>query len=48
MLRKIDDFLKTWEYESESTGKILNSLTNQSLSQKVTPVGAVSAFSAGT
>ena len=39
MLRKIDDFVKDWEYEAESTGKILNALTDESLSQKVTPDG---------
>jgi uncharacterized damage-inducible protein DinB len=39
MLRKIEDFQKDWEYEAESTGKILNALTDESLSQKVTPDG---------
>ena len=39
MLRKIEDFQKDWEYEAESTGKVLNALTDQSLSQKVTPDG---------
>ena len=39
MLRKIEDFIKDWEYEAESTGKILNALTDESLSQKVTPDG---------
>lgn len=39
MLRKIDDFVKDWEYEAASTGKILNALTDESLSQKVTPDG---------
>lgn len=39
MLRKVDDFVKDWEYEAESTGKILNALTDESLSQKVTPEG---------
>jgi uncharacterized damage-inducible protein DinB len=39
MLRTIEDFQKDWEYEAESTGKILNALTDESLSQKVTPEG---------
>jgi len=39
MLRKIDDFIKDWEYEAASTGKILNALTDESLSQSVTPGG---------
>lgn len=39
MLRTIDDFQKDWAYEVESTGKILNALTDESLSQKVTPDG---------
>lgn len=39
MLRTIDDFQKDWAYEVESTGKILNAFTDESLSQKVTPDG---------
>lgn len=39
MLRRIDDFIKDWEYEAESTGKILDTLTDESLAQKVTPDG---------
>jgi len=39
MLRKVDDFIKDWEYEAESTGKILNTLTDESLSQKVNADG---------
>ena len=39
MLRKIDDFIKDWEYEAESTTKILRALTDESLNQKVTPEG---------
>ena len=39
MLRKIEDFIKDWEYEAEATGKVLNALTDESLSQKVTPDG---------
>ncbi len=39
MLRKIEDFQKDWAYEAESTGKILNALTDESLSQKVSAEG---------
>lgn len=39
MLRKVDDFLKTWAYEAESTLKILRALTETSLSQSVAPGG---------
>lgn len=39
MLRRIDDFIKDWEYEAESTGKILKALTDESLGQKVTADG---------
>jgi uncharacterized damage-inducible protein DinB len=39
MLRKIDDFVKDWEYEAESTGKVLKALTDASLNQKVTEDG---------
>ena len=39
MLRRIEDFKKDWEYEAEATGKVLNALTDESLSQKVTPDG---------
>jgi|SRR5829696_3888485 len=39
MLRRIEDFQKDWAYEVESTGKVLNALTDESLSQKVTPDG---------
>ena len=39
MLRKIEDFQKDWAYEVESTGKVLNALTDASLSQKVTEEG---------
>ena len=35
MLRKIEDFQKDWAYEVEMTGKVLNSLTDESLGQKV-------------
>jgi uncharacterized damage-inducible protein DinB len=39
MLRRIDDFIKDWEYEAESTGKILRTLTDESLGQKVSADG---------
>lgn len=39
MLRKVEDFQKDWSYEAEMTGKILDSLTDESLSQKVSAEG---------
>lgn len=39
MLRTIEDFQKDWVFEAEGTLKILNTLTDESLSQKVTPNG---------
>lgn len=39
MLRKIEDFQKDWAYEAEMTGKVLNTLTDESLGQKVNPDG---------
>jgi uncharacterized damage-inducible protein DinB len=39
MFRTIDDFLKTWEYESEATLKVFRNLTDSSLEQRVTPDG---------
>src|SRR5688500_9385862 len=39
MLRKIEDFQKNWAYEAEMTGKMLRSLTDESLGQKVSPEG---------
>ncbi len=44
MLRRIDDFQKDWTYEAEATGKILNALTDESLSQKVSPDGRTLGF----
>ncbi|TQR21562.1 DinB family protein [Psychrobacillus vulpis] len=35
MIRKLDDFLTNWQHESDSTLKILNTLTDESLHQKV-------------
>lgn len=39
MLRKIEDFQKNWAYEAEMTGKVLKTLTDESLDQKVTQDG---------
>ena len=39
MLRKIEDFQKDWVYEAEMTGKIMHSLTDESLGQKVNEEG---------
>ena len=39
MVRRIDDFLEEWAYESESTSKVIGGLTDQSLAQRVTPEG---------
>ena len=39
MLRRIEDFQKDWAYEAEMTGKVLNTLTDVSLNQKVSEGG---------
>jgi len=39
MLRKIKDFQKDWTYEAEMTGKVLQTLTDESLGQKVNADG---------
>lgn len=39
MYTTISQFLKDWKYESDSTIKLLNNLTDESLKQKVTPDG---------
>jgi uncharacterized damage-inducible protein DinB len=39
MYRTIDDFIKDWRQETTSTLRIFRTLTNASLSQKVTPEG---------
>jgi uncharacterized damage-inducible protein DinB len=44
MFRKVDDFLKTWTYETEATLKILRALTEASLSQPVAPGGRTLGF----
>jgi uncharacterized damage-inducible protein DinB len=35
MLRKIDDFLKIWEYESEATIKIFKCITDEALNKNI-------------
>ncbi len=35
MFRSLEDFAKTWSYESDATGKMLNALTDKSLTQAV-------------
>jgi uncharacterized damage-inducible protein DinB len=37
MYRTIDDFVNSWRQESESTAKVFANLTDESLSQRVTP-----------
>lgn len=37
MYQSLNDFLKSWEYESEATSKLLENLTDKSLKQEVTP-----------
>ena len=44
MFRTIKDFQKAWEYEAEMTGKVLSTLTDTSLGQKVTPEGRTLGF----
>ena len=39
MFRKIDDFLKAWAWDTDSTEKVFKNLTDESLSQRVTPEG---------
>lgn len=39
MFRKIEDFQKAWAYEAESTVKLFNHLTDESLNQRVTEGG---------
>lgn len=36
MIRKIEDFERNWQYEAESTVKLLQNLTDESLGQKIT------------
>ena len=44
MFRKVEDFQKAWRYEAEMTGKVLGTLTDASLGQKVTPDGRTLGF----
>ncbi len=44
MFRKVEDFQKTWAYETEATLKILRALTEDSLSQSVAPGGRTLGF----
>jgi uncharacterized damage-inducible protein DinB len=46
MFRKIDDFLKTWDYETEATLKLLRVLTEESLAQRAGPQGRTLGFMA--
>jgi uncharacterized damage-inducible protein DinB len=39
MYRKIEDFTRDWAYEIECTSKVINTMTDESLGQKVTPEG---------
>jgi uncharacterized damage-inducible protein DinB len=39
LIKSVQDFLDIWKYESESTIKVLNNLTDESLKQKVTAEG---------
>jgi uncharacterized damage-inducible protein DinB len=44
MFRKVNDFLETWKVESESTLKIFETLTDESLAQKVYEGGRTLGF----
>jgi uncharacterized damage-inducible protein DinB len=44
MFTTIDDFLKSWKYESEATLKVFHNLTDASLSQRVDPNGRTLGF----
>ena len=44
MFRKIEDFQNAWKYEADMTGKVLRSLTDESLSQKVSADGRALGF----
>ena len=44
MFRKVDDFLKTWAYETEATLRTFRALTEASLSQPVAPGGRTLGF----
>ena len=44
MFRKVEDFQKAWQYEAEVTGKVLSTLTDVSLAQRVTSEGRTLGF----
>jgi uncharacterized damage-inducible protein DinB len=44
MFCTIDDFLKSWQYESGATLKVFRNLTDSSLGQRVTPDGRALGF----
>ncbi len=44
MYRSVDDFLKSWVYETEATLKVFRALTEESLGQRVTPDGRTLGF----
>jgi uncharacterized damage-inducible protein DinB len=44
MYRKIADFEQSWAYEAETTTKLFNNLTDESLNQKVTDGGRTLGF----
>src|SRR6187551_3241474 len=39
MYTSIEQFLKDWKYETDSTIKLMKNLTDESLNQKITPDG---------
>ena len=44
MFRKVEDFIKNWDYEVEATNKIFDALTNGSLATKVSEDGRTLGF----
>lgn len=44
MIRKIEDFERNWRYEAESTARLFQNLTDESLNQKVTENGRSTGF----
>ena len=44
MFSTIDDFLKSWQYESQATLKVFHNLTDASLAQRVDPDGRTLGF----
>ncbi len=39
MFRRVEDFLGNWSYEADATAKLLETLTDESLKQQVSPEG---------